>query len=87
MENIHKMNDYELTRQRQEHQKKFGIEKGFPIFMMTIWDCKTGNIDIELFFTQRGLEKAIEGIKYKEKLYKVDIKYIQDVQRVSYETI
>ena len=80
------MNDHELTRQRQEHQKKYGIPKGFPVFLLTSWDCKTGDIEQEIFFTHRGLQEAIQKISHECKLYVAQIKYVTDVKKVSYET-
>ena len=80
------MNDHELTRQRQEHQRKYGIEKGFPVFLLTVWDCKTGDIEQEIFFTHRGLQEAIQKISHECKLYVAQIKYVKDAKKVSYET-
>ena len=81
------MNDYELGRQRQEHQRKYGIEKGFPVFLLTTWDCKTGKVDVELYITHKGLITRIESFKNEKLLYKADIKHVKDVKKVSYETV
>ena len=43
------MNDIELTRQRQENQRKHGIQQGFPVYVVTILPN-----DIHVFFTHRG---------------------------------
>ena len=80
------MNDHELTRQRQEHQRKHGIEKGFPVFLLTTWDCKTGKVDVELYITHKGLITRIESFKNEKLLYRAEIKYVTDVKKVSYET-
>ena len=80
------MNDHELTRQRQEHQRKYGIEKGFPVFLLTSWDCKTGDINQELYITHKGLITRIESFKNEKLLYRAEIKYATDVKKVSYET-
>ena len=80
------MNDYELGRQRQEHQRKYGIEKGFPVFLLTTWDCKTGKVDVELYITHKGLITRIESFKNEKLLYRAEIKYVTDVKKVSYET-
>ena len=81
------MNDHELTKQRQEQQKKYGMHKGFPVFLLTTWDCKTGDINQELYITHKGLSEKIESFKNEKLLYKAEIKYVRDVKKVSYETV
>lgn len=74
-------NDMELTRQRQEHQAKYGVEKGFPVYMVKVmYD------DIYLFFTAKATQEFI-NIKEKEG-YKCifQVKHVTDVTGVSFTT-
>ena len=74
-------NDIELTKQRQEHIAKYGIEKGFPVYMVKVmYD------DIYLFFTAKARD---EFMKKKEKEgYKciTQVKHVTDVTGVSFTT-
>lgn len=79
------MNNQELKRMQEA--KMLGVQKGFPVFLLTTWDCKTGDIGQELFITHKGLTEKIESFKHEKKLYKAEIKHVQDVKKVSYETI
>ena len=78
------MNNQELKRMQEA--KILGVQKGFPVFLLTVWDCKTGDIEQEIFFTHRGLQEAIQKISHECKLYVAQIKYVKDVKKVSYET-
>lgn len=71
------MNDIELTRQRQENQRKYGIQQGFPVYVVTILPN-----DIHVFFTHRGKEEFIKGLDCK---YKEEIKHVTDVSHVCFE--
>ena len=52
-------NDIELTKQRQEHIAKYGIERGFPVYMVKVmYD------DIYLFFTSKYLHIQIVCITF-----------------------
>ena len=78
------MNNQELKRMQEA--KILGVQKGFPVFLLTVWDCKTGDIEQEIFFTHRGLQEAIQKISHECKLYVAQIKCVKDVKKVSYET-
>ena len=71
------MNDVELTRQRQEHNKKYGIQQGFPVYVVTILPN-----DIHVFFTHRGKEEFIKSLDCE---YKEEIKHVTDVTHVCFE--
>lgn len=71
------MDDIELTRQRQEHNKKYGIQKGFPVHVVTVFPN-----DIHIFFTHKGKEEFIKGLNCN---YKEEIKHVTDVNRVCFE--
>ena len=71
------MDDIELTRQRQEHQRKYGIQKGFPVHVITVFPN-----DIHVFFTHKGKEEFIKGLNCN---YKEEIKHVTDVTYVCFE--
>lgn len=71
------MDDIELTRQRQEHQRKYGIQKGFPVHVITVFPN-----DIHVFFTHKGKEEFIKGLNCN---YKEEIKHVTDVTHVCFE--
>lgn len=71
------MNDVELTRQRQENNKKYGIQQGFPVYVVTILPN-----DIHVFFTHKGKEEFIKGLNCN---YKEEVKHVTDVTHVCFE--
>ena len=74
-------NDMELTRQRQEHQRKYGIEKGFPVYMVKVmYD------DIYLFFTPNARDKFMEEKEKEGYRCITQIKHVTDVTGVSFTT-
>lgn len=71
------MNDIDLTKQRQENNKKYGIQQGFPVYVVTILPN-----DIHIFFTHKGKENFIKGLNDN---YKEEIKHVTDVSHVCFE--
>lgn len=71
------MDDIELTRQRQEHQRKYGIQQGFPVHVIIVFPN-----DIHVFFTHKGKEEFIKGLNCN---YKEEIKHVPDVTHVCFE--
>lgn len=74
------MNDMELTRQRQEHQKKYGIQKGFPVHVIIL-----GNKNAKVFFTITALERYKSRLERHKIKYNYKLVHVNDVKYVEYE--
>ena len=78
-------NDIELTKQRQAHQAKYGIEKGFPVWVCFKVDYNQDIKELKVFFTPQAKDKYIsdpeDGFNYVARLI-----HVEDVKMVKYDT-
>ena len=78
------MNDHILTKLRQEEQRKYGIQKGFPIHALVLFK-NTKEFEVKAFFTYKGLQEYLDGLD-SGVIYTHKIVHANDVKKVSFET-
>lgn len=75
------MNDHELTKARQEEQAKNGIQKGFPIHLITVIEGR--ELKHKCFFSFKGMREYLELREYDDYIY--NLVYVDDVKNVKFE--
>lgn len=75
------MNDYELGAIRRETQLKYGVQKGFPIHLVTI--IEGGEIRHKCFFTFKAMREFVEEREFENYIY--NLVYANDIKEVKYE--
>ena len=77
-------NDIELTKQRQAHQAKYGIEKGFPVWVCFKVDYNQDIKELKVFFTPQAKDKYISTLEHGYN-FVAKLVYVQDIKTVQYE--
>ena len=74
------MNDMELTKQRQEHIKKYGVQQGFPVWVIR----NRHNSILGMFSSKKNAETKMRELE-NYMWIKLDLLFIEDVSHVSFE--